>query len=53
MSPREIVSLLFNDKPVVSHDKPVVSHDKPVVSHDKPGASYYTSVDWDVLFNPT
>ena len=46
MSPREIVSLLFNDKPVVSHDK-------PVVSHDKPGASYYTSVDWDVLFNPT
>ena len=23
------------------------------MSHDKPGAAEHSSVDWDVLFNPT
>ena len=26
---------------------------EPVVSHDKPGAADHSSVDWDVLFDPT
>ena len=40
MSPREIVAgVLFIDE--------------PVVSHDKPGAADHSSVDWDVLLDPT
>ena len=27
--------------------------DEPVVSHDEPGAADHSSVDWDVLFDPT
>ena len=40
MSPREIASV-------------VLPLDELVVSHDQPGAADHSSVDWDVLFDPT
>ena len=31
----------------------LIFNDEPVVSHDKPGAADHSSVEWDVLFDPT
>ena len=31
----------------------ILNFDERVVSHDKLGAADHSSVDWDVLFDPT